>query len=63
MTRNRLAGTLLLGLGVMTFGMGIYFLLLRPPMLPEDIQFTGGATAASTTADVGVAGIRFPNLG
>lgn len=41
MTRERLGGVLLLLLGILTLGTGIYFLLLRPPLLPEDVRFTG----------------------
>ena len=28
-------------LGVLTLGTGAYFLFLRPPLLPEDLRFTG----------------------
>lgn len=38
---DRASGLLLVGLGVLTFGTGIYFSFFRPPMLPEDMQFTG----------------------
>lgn len=41
--RDKLAGGLLLALGVLTLGMAIYFLAMRPPMLPEDQRFTGVA--------------------
>jgi len=41
MTRERLGGLLLLVLGVLTLGTGIYFLFLRPSFLPEDVKFTG----------------------
>jgi len=41
MTRKRLGGVLLLLLGILTLGTGVYFLLLRPPLLPEDVRFTG----------------------
>jgi hypothetical protein len=36
-----MGGALLLILGVLTLGPGIYFLFLRPPLLPEDVRFTG----------------------
>jgi hypothetical protein len=39
--RDRMAGLLLLAVGVLTVGVAAYFLFLRPPMLPEDIRFTG----------------------
>lgn len=32
---------LLAVLGVLTFGTGLYFLAVRPAMLPEDFRFTG----------------------
>jgi hypothetical protein len=41
--RNPIAGTLLLTLGLLTFGVGIYFVGIRPPLLSEDIVFTGVA--------------------
>ena len=39
--RQRSAATLLLVLGVLTIGTGVYFLALRPALLPEDTEFTG----------------------
>jgi hypothetical protein len=41
MRRARIAGVLLVILGVLTLGTGTYFLFLRPPLLPEDLRFTG----------------------
>lgn len=41
---NRMAlvrGVLLATLGVLTVGIGVYFLVFRPVMLPEDLRFTG----------------------
>jgi len=43
MTRERTAGILLATLGVLTVGTGLYFLLGRPAMLPEDVRFAGVA--------------------
>lgn len=40
-TQNRLTGGLLTILGVLALGTGVYFLGIRPPLLPEDIRFTG----------------------
>ncbi|MGQ4274198.1 hypothetical protein [Terrihabitans sp. B22-R8] len=40
-TQNRLTGGLLTILGVLALGTGIYFLGIRPTLLPEDIRFTG----------------------
>lgn len=39
--RDKVAGGLLLALGLLTLGTAIYFLAVRPPMLPEDARFTG----------------------
>jgi hypothetical protein len=36
-----LGGALVLALGILTLGTAIYFLALRPPLLPEDIRHTG----------------------
>ena len=41
--RDKVAGGLLLAIGVLTIGTAIYFLAIRPPMLPEDAHFTGVA--------------------
>ena len=40
-TANRLNGGFLTILGVLAFGTGVYFLGIRPTVLPEDIRFTG----------------------
>ena len=37
---NRHAAWLLLLLGVITCGTGIYFMVVRPAILPEDVRFT-----------------------
>lgn len=39
--QNRLTGGLLTILGVLALGTGVYFLGIRPTLLPEDIRFTG----------------------
>lgn len=41
MARNRTSGVLLGSLGVLTVSTGLYFVLLRPAMLPEDLRFVG----------------------
>ena len=41
MRLDRAAKILLLALGLLTFGTGVYFLLFRPAMLAEDVRFTG----------------------
>jgi len=38
---NRIAGAFVLTLGILTLGTGLYFLTLRPPLLPEDIGYMG----------------------
>jgi len=43
MTRNRASGLLLTLLGALTIGTGLYFVLLRPAMLPEDLRFVGAS--------------------
>jgi hypothetical protein len=44
--RDKVGGGLLLALGLLTLGTAIYFLAIRPPMLPEDTRFTGLAADA-----------------
>lgn len=48
MTRTRLrlfaTGALALG-GLILIGMGLYFVFLRPALLPEDVRFMGAAAA------------------
>ena len=46
MARDPIAGTPLLTLGLLTFGVGIYFVGIRPPLLSGDIVFTGVAPDA-----------------
>ncbi|MGY8710519.1 hypothetical protein RAD16_32690 [Bradyrhizobium sp. 18BD] len=36
---GRLSSMLLAASGVLLIGVGIYFLLLRPPLLPEDVRY------------------------
>ncbi len=38
---NRFAACLLMTLGVLTLGTGLYFMAIRPALLPEDVRFTG----------------------
>ena len=44
-TRERVAAAVLLTFALLTMGTGIYFMALRPPLLPEDLRFTGLAPA------------------
>lgn len=37
--RLRLSSVLLAAFGILLVGIGIYFLVLRPPLLPEDIRY------------------------
>ena len=39
--KDLLGGALTTALGVFTLGIGVYFLFLRPSLLPEDIRHTG----------------------
>jgi hypothetical protein len=41
MKLHRAGALLLVVLGVLTLGTGLHFLFVRPPMLPEDVRFTG----------------------
>jgi hypothetical protein len=45
-----LSSGLLILFGVVLVGMGLYFLLLRPPFLPEDLRFMGTSQAALESA-------------
>ena len=38
---DRLAGGLLVATGIVTLGVAFYLMVIRPPMLPEDLRFTG----------------------
>jgi hypothetical protein len=46
MNNPRTLGRTLLLLGVLTVGTGVYFMLVRPPLLPEDLHFIGLAADA-----------------
>lgn len=39
MKPNRVAGSLLITLGILTLGTALYFLAARPALLPEDIHY------------------------
>ena len=41
MTLKPYASTLLTVCGIILMGMGLYFALIRPALLPEDIRYTG----------------------
>lgn len=40
-SRERIVAGLLGAVGVLTLGVGLYFVAVRPSMLPEDLRFTG----------------------
>jgi hypothetical protein len=40
-TRRHIAAAVLLTFGLLTTGTGVYFMAVRPPLLPEDLRFTG----------------------
>lgn len=61
--QNRLSGGLLTILGVLAFGTGIYFLGIRPTLLPEDIRFTGIDEATLPQAFLDWLGIVFRTWG
>lgn len=42
---KRTVGVLVGLLGISALGIGLYFMLFRPAMLPEDIKFTGVSRA------------------
>lgn len=44
--RALLSGTFAV-LAILTFGTGVYFMTLRPPLLPEDVLFTGMTITAA----------------
>ena len=45
MTTERFAAYALTALGVLTLGTGVYFMAIRPALLPEDVRFTGVDTS------------------
>jgi hypothetical protein len=38
--KDAISGSLLLVLGLLSFGIAVYFLLFRPALLPEDVAYT-----------------------
>ena len=50
-TNRRLSSWLIAACGVWLIGLGLYFIAVRPPLLPEDTRFMG-ATAAQIQAAV-----------
>ena len=60
---DRVAGSPLPMLGLLTLGIGIYLVHIRPPLLPEDIVFTGLAPDALPQAFRDWLGIVFATWG
>ncbi|MBA5846878.1 MULTISPECIES: hypothetical protein [Gordonia] len=61
--KDLLGGALTTALGVFTLGIGVYFLFLRPFLLPEDIRHTGIDAATLPVAFVDWLGIVFSTWG
>jgi hypothetical protein len=53
-TRHNLSSGLLLACGVWLVGLGIYFIFLRPALLPEDPRFMGTSLEALRSAAPGL---------
>ena len=50
-TAHRISTWMLAGCGIWLIALGLYFAVLRPPLLPEDLRFMG-TTLAQIRADV-----------
>jgi len=61
--KNPLSGALIFALGVLTLGTAIYFLALRPPLLPEDIRHSGIDIATLPPAFFDWLGVVFRSWG
>lgn len=62
-SNHRAAGILVIVLGVLTVATGLYFLALRPPMLPEDVRVTGVSPDSLTPAFLGWLTVVFRTWG
>ena len=60
---HRIGGMFVLVLGVFTLGTAVFFLALRPPLLPEDIRHTGIDPQVLTGEFLGWLGIVFRTWG
>ena len=49
-TRRQVSARMFVACGVWLVGLGLYFIVLRPPLLPEDTRFMGTDLAAIRTA-------------
>ncbi|HEY8914458.1 hypothetical protein [Lacisediminihabitans sp.] len=61
--KDALSGAITCVLGVLTLGVGVYFLILRPALLPEDIRYTGIDPNTLPPAFVDWLGIVFSTWG
>ncbi|MBO1905274.1 hypothetical protein KHP60_09845 [Microvirga sp. 3-52] len=59
----RPATRLLVAVGLLTVGTGLYLMVLRPPLLPEDVRFAGLDPLASPPALLGWLAIVFRTWG
>lgn len=50
------SATILMACGLILFGLGLYFMLIRPPFLPEDARYTGAALGELQAVAPGIAG-------
>jgi hypothetical protein len=53
-TNRRVSAWMLIACGVWLVGLGLYFIVLRPPLLPEDARFMGKPLAEIRTAVPGL---------
>ncbi|MBS4003802.1 MAG: hypothetical protein KGZ91_10545 [Afipia sp.] len=61
--KDPLSGILIFVLGVLTLGTAVYFLALRPPLLPEDIRYSGIDIATLPPAFLVWLGVVFRSWG
>ncbi|TLP98630.1 hypothetical protein FEF26_04330 [Nesterenkonia salmonea] len=61
--KDLLSGAVTIVLSVFTLGTGLYFMVLRPPLLPEDIRFSGIDTTTLPPAFLEWLGVVFPTWG
>ena len=54
--RHKASVWLLAACGVWLVGLGLYFIVVRPPLLPEDTRFMGSSLAQDRAALPGLAG-------
>jgi hypothetical protein len=61
--RDPMTGALILTLGILTMGAGAFFMGVRPPLLPEDLRYTGVDPAALPPEFLEWLGIVFATWG